>query len=153
MGRLIRNLTFLILTSITLGSCTITGTFYLINSGSQNVEVTIKLNRLYEGIEEYYIVRTDKLEDYTVNKIKYFTYEQMYDDKISIDKNEKQFQFRLNSGDFAFIGQGSNARLRIVDKIEIKTENETISFDPKVEGEFDIKNSGLMKFVGIRVIE
>ena len=153
MGRLIRNLTFLILASITLSSCTITGTFYLINSGSQNVEVTIKLNRLYEGIEEYYIVRTDKLEDYTVNKIKYFTYEQMDDNKVSIDKNEKQFQFRLNSGDFAFIGQGSNARLRIVDKIEIKTENETISFDPKVEGEFDIKNSGLMKFVGIRVIE
>ena len=136
-----------------MNSCTITGTFYLINSGSQNVEVTIKLNRLYEGIEEYYIVRTDKIEDYTVNKIKYFTYEQMDDNQISIDKNEKKFQFRLNSGDFAFIGQGSNARLGIVDKIEIKTENETISFDPKVEGEFELKNSGLMKFVGIRVIE
>ena len=153
MGRLIKNLIFLILTSITLSSCTVTGTFYLINNGIQNIEVTIKLNRLYQGIEEDYIVKTDKMEDDTENNIKYFTYEQMDDNQISIDKNKKNFQFKLKSGHFAYIGRGSNTRLGIVDEIEIKTGNEIRSFDPKVQSEFELKKSGLMKFVGIKTIE
>ena len=142
MVRLIRNFILVVLTSITL-----------INNGTNNIEVTIKLNRLYQGIEEDYIIRTEKLEKINSDKIKYFTYEKMNDDKIRIDKDEKKFKFKLNSGDFAYIGRGTNARLGIVDKIEIKTGDEIKIIDPKDAGEFELKKSGLMKLVGIRVIE
>ena len=88
MVRLIRNFILVVLTSITL-----------INNGTNNIEVTIKLNRLYQGIEEDYIIRTEKLEKINSDKIKYFIYEKMNDDKIRIDKDEKKFKFKLNSGD------------------------------------------------------
>jgi hypothetical protein len=133
--------------------CTVTGTFYLLNKSQEIVDVTLILNRIYDGIETDYIVRIEDLINSSIKTIKYGTYEEMNKMLVKVDLENKQFKFKLNPNEFAFIGRGANSRLSIVEKLEIESSKGLIVVDPSNYDEFKIYNSGLMKYVGTKIIE
>jgi hypothetical protein len=153
LSKYLKLILLIILIPLVFSGCTVTCTFYLLNKSPQSVEITIKLNRIYEGIETDYIVRIEDLNNRRMKKITYFSYEEMHKKLVKIDSFNKEFKFKLNPNEFAFIGRGANSRLMIVSKLEIKSNQGLLVIDPSKYDEFEIYNSGLMKCVGTKIIE
>jgi hypothetical protein len=54
-----------------------------------------------------------------MKRIAYLTYKEMHKKLVKVDTVNKEFKFKLNPNEFAYIGRGSNSRLMIVEKLEI----------------------------------
>ncbi len=133
--------------------CTLSCSFYLVNKSTNNAEIQIVLNKTYPGISNDYIVRIDNLNNDTIKKITYFTYQKMNKRKVKLDSINLSFNFQLAPNEFAFIGSGSNGVIPLMKTLNITHRNNLKRFESDLEKEFDIRSSGYLKLVGIETLE
>jgi len=140
----------ILILAFSLTSCTVIGTFYLINESNSTLTIQINLKNNYQ-----YDFKKDliKIAEKSDQKIKYGTYKKMNKRQISLDTLTNQFSFKLAPNEFAYLGNGSNTKFRKVKNILIYHEKDTLKFDGNRNGDFKIARRALAKFVGIRHIK
>lgn len=140
---------FVLAIAIILSSCTIVGNYYLLNNSQNDLEVTINIRSINKEIAQNYMVRID---DITMKKIKHSTYKKMQKRIIAIDSTNRQFKFTVSPNEIAHIGNGPNTRLWNVKNVIITSQTQHIEIDGTEYGQFNIRNSGLFKYVGVMEI-
>ena len=69
---------------------------------------------------------------------------------IQIDSLKKRFQFTIAPGEIAHIGEGPNTWIWNVKNILISNNSEVTELDGSAYNQFDIRKSGLFKYVGVK---
>ncbi len=136
--------------SLTISGCTIFGKFYIANKSDDTVHVTINVRSLSEASHDQYVIKVDDVDG---KKIKFSTANRMDKRIIQADSINKQFHFLLEPNEFAYIGSGPNTRLFNVNEILIKQEKETTTIHGMQYSQFEIRRSGLFKYVGVKEIK
>ncbi len=145
-----KNGIFILFLSLTISGCTIFGNFYIANKSDATVDVTINLRTRSESSHDEYVIKVD---DINGKKIKFSTANRMDKRIIHADSINNQFYFILEPNEFAYIGSGPNTRLFNVNEILIKQEEETTTIHGMQYGQFEIRRSGLFKYVGVKEIK
>ena len=100
-----------------LTSCSIRGSYYILNNSNSEIKVQIRYSEFCDWQREFEQIRVKEYQD---EKIKYLTYKTMHDQQITMDTNGvRVISFILPENHLAYIGSGTNTHFTNIEELEI----------------------------------
>ena len=146
---MINKLLVLILISQLFQSCSISGTYYVVNASDERVSVKLTFAQAHQYMREDGYVRSGT---YTGKKIEYHDFENMTEVFYEVDTLSRSVSFVMEPRTYTFIGYGSNHSSHI-DIIEIDKLQDALKINEEDREEVAISSQGLGKYVGVITVD
>jgi hypothetical protein len=128
---------FLSLIHLILTSCSIRGSYYILNKSKSDVKIQIRYSEFCDWQGEIEQIR---IKEYQNEKIKILTYKEMHEPQITLDTNKtKTISFTLQENYIAYIGTGTNTHFTNIEDLKIIDLKSTTRITDK---DIQIKSNG-----------
>jgi len=131
---------------LTLSSCTISGSYYLINNSDQLIKIVLNLNYWNPELNDQSFIKKGVLP---TNKLKYKSYKKLIISEVKLDYVNRSIEFELPENHVAFIGKGINTRISQINQIQITDSDGIKKIDPNDNKTTQIELGGFGNYVGI----